>query len=113
MRTTGYRAAIASLALLLAAPLAASMPLAAAAASLPTLPTADAQFDAGSLHVSRFRHGDPGVLLAGLAAGPGGGGRPLPPSRAEPSRLRGRAPRLRRPARRDRAVVRSRDRRLL
>ncbi|HTD35328.1 MAG TPA: alpha/beta hydrolase [Candidatus Elarobacter sp.] len=70
MKSSLYRAAIGSLALLLAAPLAASMPLAAAAASLPALPAADAQFDAGSLHVSRFGHGDAVVLLPGLATGP-------------------------------------------
>jgi pimeloyl-ACP methyl ester carboxylesterase len=70
MNISVYRAAIGSLALLLAAPLAASAPLAAAAASLPTLPAADAQFDAGSLHVSRFGHGDAVVLLPGLTTGP-------------------------------------------
>jgi pimeloyl-ACP methyl ester carboxylesterase len=64
MSTSLYRAAIASLALLLAAPVPA------AAASLPTLPAADAQFDAGSLHVLRFGHGDPVVLLPGLTTGP-------------------------------------------
>lgn len=64
MSTSLYRAAIASLALLLAAPLPA------AAAALPSLPSADAQFDAGSLHVLRFGHGDPVVLLPGLTTGP-------------------------------------------
>ena len=58
------RAATASLALVF------MVPLAAPAASLPTLPAADAQFDAGSLHVSRFGHGDAVVLLPGLTTGP-------------------------------------------
>jgi pimeloyl-ACP methyl ester carboxylesterase len=64
MNVSLYRAALASLALLLAAPLPA------AAAALPALPAADAQFDAGSLHVLRFGHGDPVVLLPGLTTGP-------------------------------------------
>jgi len=64
MSTSLYRAAIASLALLLAAPLPA------AAAALPALPSADAQFDSGSLHVLRYGHGDPVVLLPGLTTGP-------------------------------------------
>ena len=58
------RAAGASLALMF------MLPLAAPAASLPTLPVADAQFDADSLHVARFGHGDPVVLLPGLTTGP-------------------------------------------
>ena len=58
------RAAAAALALLLA------LPLAAAAATLPEMPAADAQFDAGSLHVARFGHGDPIVLVPGLTTGP-------------------------------------------
>jgi pimeloyl-ACP methyl ester carboxylesterase len=45
-------------------------PLAASAATPPALPRADAQFDAGSLHVSRFGKGDPVVLLPGLTTGP-------------------------------------------
>ncbi|HZW53019.1 MAG TPA: alpha/beta hydrolase [Candidatus Elarobacter sp.] len=52
---------------LLAVPLA---PLTARAAALQTLPTADAQFDSGSLHVLRVGKGDPVVLLPGLATGP-------------------------------------------
>jgi pimeloyl-ACP methyl ester carboxylesterase len=59
-----FRTAAASFALLLVPPLAAS------AASVPVLPAADAQYDAGSLHVSRFGHGDPVVLLPGLTTGP-------------------------------------------
>jgi len=59
-----FRIAAASFALLLGAPLAAS------AASVAPLPIADAQFDSGSLHVSRFGHGDPVVLLPGLTTGP-------------------------------------------
>jgi pimeloyl-ACP methyl ester carboxylesterase len=58
------RVAGAALTLLLAAPVPAS------AASLAVLPAADAQFDAGSLHVTRFGHGDPVVLLPGLTTGP-------------------------------------------
>ncbi|HEX3463317.1 MAG TPA: alpha/beta hydrolase [Candidatus Elarobacter sp.] len=68
MRTSPIRAAIASLALLLTVPLGAPLP--AAAASLQALPSADAQIDAGSLHVLRFGHGDPVVLLPGLTTGP-------------------------------------------
>jgi pimeloyl-ACP methyl ester carboxylesterase len=47
-----------------------AVPLASQAASLPALPPADAQFDAGSLHVARFGHGDAVVLLPGLTTGP-------------------------------------------
>ncbi len=64
MLTPLVRAAATAVALLLAVPLAAS------AASLPVLPAADAQFDAGALHVSRFGHGDPVVLVPGLTTGP-------------------------------------------
>jgi len=46
------------------------LPLASSAAPLPGMPGADAQFDAGSLHVSRFGHGDALVLLPGLTTGP-------------------------------------------
>jgi pimeloyl-ACP methyl ester carboxylesterase len=42
----------------------------APAATLPALPAAVAQFDAGSLHVARYGKGDPVVLLPGLATGP-------------------------------------------
>jgi pimeloyl-ACP methyl ester carboxylesterase len=58
------RAATASLAA------AFMLPLASSAAALPSLPAADAQFDAGSLHVARFGHGGAIVLLPGLTAGP-------------------------------------------
>jgi pimeloyl-ACP methyl ester carboxylesterase len=45
-------------------------PLASAAASLPTAPPIEAQYDSGSLHVERYGHaGDPVVLLPGLTAG--------------------------------------------
>lgn len=64
MSISPLRAAIAALALLLAAPVPA------AAASVPGLPAADAQFDAGSLHVLRFGRGDPVVLLPGVTTGP-------------------------------------------
>jgi pimeloyl-ACP methyl ester carboxylesterase len=47
-----------------------ALPLAASAASLPTAPPIDAQFDSGSLHVERYGHaGDPVVLLPGLTTG--------------------------------------------
>ena len=58
------RVAAAALALLLAAPLAAS------ATSLAVLPAAETLTDAGSLRVARFGHGDPVVLLPGLTTGP-------------------------------------------
>ena len=58
------RAAVASLALIV------TLPTAAPAAALPVLPVADAQFDAGSLHVARFGHGDAVVVLPGLTSGP-------------------------------------------
>jgi pimeloyl-ACP methyl ester carboxylesterase len=61
-----FRTAAVALALF-AVPLA---PLTARAAAAPALPAADAQFDAGSLHVSRFGKGDPVVLLPGLGTGP-------------------------------------------
>ena len=57
------RIAGASLGLLLVAPLGAS------AASL-AVPPADAQYDSGSLHIARYGHGDPVVLIPGLACGP-------------------------------------------
>jgi pimeloyl-ACP methyl ester carboxylesterase len=49
---------------------AALAPRAADAAAPQPLPAADAQFDAGSLHVLRFGKGDPVVLLPGLTTGP-------------------------------------------
>jgi pimeloyl-ACP methyl ester carboxylesterase len=63
LRFTAKAAAV-SLVLSLAAPLAA------AAASLPSAPPVEAQYDSGSLHVERYGHtGDPVVLLPGLATG--------------------------------------------
>jgi len=49
---------------------ATCVPAPARAAAPPSLPIADAQLDAGSLHVQRFGHGDPVVLLPGLTTGP-------------------------------------------
>ena len=47
-----------------------SVPLATSAASLPTAPPIEAQFDSGSLHVERYGHaGDPVVLLPGITTG--------------------------------------------
>ena len=45
-------------------------PLASAAASLPSAPPIEAQYDSGMLHVERYGHGgDPVVLLPGLTTG--------------------------------------------
>lgn len=54
----------------LAASVALSLvPLTASAAALPALPAPDASFESGSLHVDRFGHGDPIVLIPGLTVG--------------------------------------------
>ncbi len=66
-RTTAC-AAVAAFAL--GASLACATALPARAATPPTLPIADAQADAGSLHVLRYGRGEPVVLLPGLTTGP-------------------------------------------
>jgi len=62
MQQRSLRAVAASLAISL-------VPLTAAAAELPAVPTPDASFESGSLHVDRFGHGDAIVLLPGLTVG--------------------------------------------
>ena len=64
MIATHVRALGAALTFALAAPLAAT------AATLPAAPVPDRSFDAGSLGVQRFGHGDPVVLIPGLGSGP-------------------------------------------
>ena len=63
MSVFSSRALCAALAFILVAPLAA------AAATLPAAPAAERSFDAGSLSVQRFGHGDPVVLIPGLGVG--------------------------------------------